>query len=330
MKDNCILSIIIPVHNTASYLERCIESVRNQTLKDIEIILVENASTDESPILCDKYAQEDIRVQVVHLDEAGPSNARNVGIDMASASYIGFVDSDDYIEPTMFEDIMNAIEKYQADIVYCNFLYEYEDGQIKHIYPNSGSCTVRSSKDVLRDIIMERVSSSPCTKVFKRNVFETLRFPRGMFFEDHATVYRWFSLCDKIVWLDTAYYHYVQRGDSTCHTLTPVQLYHYFLAEYDRLEFVIQQSLFEGQELYNVINLIVGNCFCHFNAFMSHPQSSTYPQCIKDMRKKLRRWLSLDKKELVSSHYKRLRKITYFWPIYYWTHFSKKNKGMKM
>ena len=324
MRSESVISIIIPVHNTALYLHRCVESVRNQTLKEIEIILVENLSSDESPQMCDEYAQKDSRVKVLHLDEAGLSIARNAGIDVASAPYIGFVDSDDYVESNMFEDMLAAIEKYQADVAYCNFFYEYEDGRIEQLYPNSGKISVRSSKDVQRDIILERVSSSSWTKLFKREMLESNRFPKGMYFEDHATLYRWLNSSEKIVWLDTSYYHYMQRDNSICHTLDPIKLYHYFLAEYPRLEFVKEQALFDGQELYDTINLIVSNCFRHFNAFMSHPQYSAYKIYAKDMRGKMRNWLNIPKEELTPKYYKRLRKIAYFWPIYFWTHFSKR------
>ena len=106
MESQYSVSVIIPVHNTAPYLRRCIESVRNQTLKDIEIILVDNLSTDDSPSICDEYANIDSRVRVLHLDEAGLSIARNAGIEIATAPYIGFIDSDDYIEPTMYENML--------------------------------------------------------------------------------------------------------------------------------------------------------------------------------------------------------------------------------
>ena len=96
------VSVIVPVHNTAPWLDRCVESVRAQTLRDIEIILVENRSTDASPELCDAYPAADARIRVLHLAEAGLSRARNAGLAVATAPYVGFVDSDDYIEPDMF------------------------------------------------------------------------------------------------------------------------------------------------------------------------------------------------------------------------------------
>ena len=126
MKLQPLISIIIPIHNTAGYLERCIESVRNQTLKELEIILVDNLSIDESPLICDEYEKLDSRIRVLHLSVAGPSVARNAGIKIASAPYIGFVDSDDFLEPTMYADMLEALEQNQVDMVYCYFCYEYE------------------------------------------------------------------------------------------------------------------------------------------------------------------------------------------------------------
>ena len=172
---------------------------------------------------------------VLHLDEAGLSIARNAGIEIATAPYIGFIDSDDYIEPTMYENMLSVMVQNKVYMVYCNFCFEYEDGRIEQMYPNTANVYVRTSQDVQRDIIFERVSSSACTKLFDKIFFDSYRFPVGMFFEDHATIYRWISICDKIVWIDAAYYHYIQRGDSICHTINPIKRYHYFLAEYSRL-----------------------------------------------------------------------------------------------
>ena len=176
------VSVIIPVHNTAPYLKRCIESVRSQLLKDIEIILVDNKSEDTSSDICDEYGRIDNRIKVIHLLEAGASIARNAGLKIASAPYIGFVDSDDCINERMYMDLLCAIETYHADIAYCNFCYEYEDGRIEHLYTNSGLVVERMSKEVVEDIICEKVSSSPCTKLFKRDLFNIILFPEGVFF----------------------------------------------------------------------------------------------------------------------------------------------------
>ena len=224
----------------------------------------------------------------------------------------------------MYENMLSVMVQNKVYMVYCNFCFEYEDGRIEQMYPNTDNVYVRTSQDVQRDIIFEKVSSSACTKLFDKIFFDSYRFPIGMFFEDHATIYRWISICDKIVWIDAAYYHYIQRGDSICHTINSIKRYHYFLAEYSRLEFAKERRLFEGRDWCDAVNVIVENCFNHFQEFMTDPNHQLYPVEIKDMRNKLSRWRFLSRKELSSKYYKRLRKITYFWSIYYWTHFAKK------
>lgn len=323
MKSQYLASVIIPVHNTAQYLRRCIESVRNQTLSNIEIILVDNLSVDDSPFICDEYAQKDARIKVLHLNEAGLSIARNAGIEIATAPYIGFIDSDDYIEPTMYEDMLSAMKEYNIGVAYCNFCFEYEDGRIEHIYSDTNQIYIRSNRDVQRDIIFEKVSSSSCTKIFDRRFFESHRFPVGMFFEDHATIYRWIDAYDKILWIDRSYYHYLQRGDSICHTIDSLKRYHYFLAEYERLEFVETNSIFGMDQLFKARNFIIRNCILHLNEYIKEGGIiRAFSSQVVEMRKKMKKWLRYSKSDLTKKNYKRIKKISYFWLLYYITHRS--------
>jgi len=324
MESKYLISVIIPVHNTARYLERCVESVRNQTLKDIEIILVDNLSVDESPQICDNYSVIDERIKVLHLSVAGLSVARNAGIEVASAPYIGFVDSDDYIEPVMYEEMLHAMLNNTARMVYCNYCREYEDGRIEFVYPDEGKTYVRTSKDVQRDMIYEIVSSSACTKLFEKYLFDSCQFPVGAFFEDHATIYRWIGHYNKIVWIDKSYYHYLQHGDSICHTIDAMKRYHFFLAEYPRLEFIKTQTLFMNDELYDAMNLVVDNALRHFNYFLEGG-GRQYPEFAKEMKAKIKKWLTLPKEELTPRNYKRIRKIIYFWWLYCRVHSSKRH-----
>ena len=157
------VSVIVPVHNTAPWLDRCVESVRAQTLRDIEIILVENRSTDASPELCDAYPAADARIRVLHLAEAGLSRARNAGLAVATAPYVGFVDSDDYIEPDMFRRLYDAAVESGAQIAYGDLIYE-EEGTPQPAEP-AGPVTVRMPDEVLCDLLLERISASACTSL---------------------------------------------------------------------------------------------------------------------------------------------------------------------
>lgn len=124
-----MISIIVPVYNVEKYLERCIESIVNQTYKDIEIILVDDGSPDNCPVICDRYAEKDNRIKVIHKQNGGLINARKSGLEIAQGDYIGFVDSDDWIEPEMYEYFAQMINKYSPDMVLSDFYYD-NNGQL--------------------------------------------------------------------------------------------------------------------------------------------------------------------------------------------------------
>lgn len=318
------VSVIIPVHNTAQYLRRCVESVRNQLLENVEIILVDNKSEDSSPYICDEYSKIDSRVKVLHLSKAGLSVARNAGISEASAPYVGFIDSDDYVDERMFRDLFTCIEKYGADVAYCNFCYEYPDGRIEHKYLNSGNIIEQTSKEVVEGIISEKISSSSCTKLFKKDLFRTFSFPEGMYWEDHAIIYRLIAQCNKVVWIDQDYYFYLQRDGSICHTIDKLKQYHFFLAEYPRLDFVKKNNLFTDEERPKVISNIVQTCFYRFTDFMKDAKYMRDKCQINDMRIKMKAWLSLSPDEIDWWVRKRVKKITHSWLICYLRYYYKR------
>lgn len=116
------ISIIVPIYKTEKYLNRCVNSLINQTFKNFELILVDDGSPDACPVLCDKWGKRDTRIKVIHKKNGGLSSARNAGLNIAQGKYIGFVDSDDWIEPDMYELLYNAAEKYQTDYSAVNML----------------------------------------------------------------------------------------------------------------------------------------------------------------------------------------------------------------
>lgn len=330
MKEFSLISIIIPVHNTAGYLRKCVDSVRNQSLKEIEIILVDNLSDDGASEICDEYAQIDSRVKVLHLSVAGLSVARNAGIDVASSPYIGFIDSDDYIEPMMYQELLDVLVQNQADLAYCNFSIEPKNESAKSLDPNSGNIYLRSQWDVLQDMMWEKISCSVCTKLFKKDFFTSFRFPEGRLYEDRLVLHEWLLSCQKIVWIDKAFYYYVVRETSICHTVIPLNRYHYFLAEYSRLAFIEKHALFEGKELIEVRSRIIGVCFSIFCEILKMTKPKYFKEPIEDMKSKLRYLSLLTKGEVTRKCYKRIRKITYYWPVYYICRFYFRKKTWKL
>ena len=124
------ISVIVPVYNVERYLDRCIQSILNQTLKELEIILVDDGSPDNCPALCDEYAQKDARIKVIHKKNEGLGFARNAGLNLASGKFVSFLDSDDWVAPAMYETLYRVAEKMKCDTVYCSLQYYYSKDKI--------------------------------------------------------------------------------------------------------------------------------------------------------------------------------------------------------
>lgn len=174
-----MVSIIVPVYKVEKFLPKCIESVLNQTYTDFELILVDDGSPDKSPEICDKYAELDKRVVVIHQKNAGVSAARNAGLENAKGEYIGFVDPDDWIAPKMYEQMIFAMEGSNADLAICGYDYYDEDYHVDE----QRRYKVRSNEVVDQREIMNRFSDMPpsirhgvCNKLFKNNLLHTQRF----------------------------------------------------------------------------------------------------------------------------------------------------------
>ena len=130
------ISVIVPVYNVEKYLHECVDSILTQTFTDFELILVDDGSPDNCPVICDEYASKDKRIKVIHKENGGGAQSRNVGLDCSRGAYIGFVDSDDHILPDMYEKMFCRIEEEQADIACCGLHHIYEDGNL-HILKTS-------------------------------------------------------------------------------------------------------------------------------------------------------------------------------------------------
>lgn len=324
-----VISVIIPVHNTAVYLKKCVDSVRNQTLKDIEIILVENLSSDGSLGICEEYALIDSRIKVLHLNVADLATARNEGMKIALSPYFGFIDSDDYIEPEMYESMLHALQENNADVIYCNLRYESENGEVIRPVSNTGFIQIRPAREMLKDIFRDKIDNSVCTKLFKRELFISASFPEGFFFEDHTLIYKIVYSCHTVVHIDRAFYHYIQRQGSICNDWQFKKRYHYFLAEYDRILFIREKHIYSEDEEPYVVARIVRNCLNQFREALLEADSQEMKKDIPVIKEKLRNLLPIRKNELGARVYHRLRKIVYFTFIYHNFHLLRKKLRAK-
>ncbi|WP_427813647.1 glycosyltransferase family 2 protein [Enterococcus sp. 22-H-5-01] len=215
MNKEYLISVIVPVYNVDNYLEKCINSLLLQTFKNMEIILVNDGSTDKSSFICDDYSNKDSRIKVIHKDNGGLSDARNVGIDYATGKYITFIDSDDYLGENHIYNLYKGItfeENIQISISKLNMVNEY----LKNIPSESiQNIELFDVEGALKEmLIQKKFDTNACGKLYDKNLFEGIRFPLGMVYEDLDTIYKLFDLCDKISLTNTNDYFYVYRSNS--------------------------------------------------------------------------------------------------------------------
>lgn len=210
-----LLSIIVPIYNTKEYLNRCVDSILKQTYPDVEILLVDDGSTDGSGEICDAYEQQyPDKIRVIHKPNGGLSDARNAGIAASSGRYIGFVDSDDYIHSQMYEVMIREMKEREADIVSCAYyhIYDYMQEETLAAY----HVTEADYKQALEKMILwESFDISVWSKLFKREMIEGIPFPKGKICEDEFWTYRTYFRAKKLLHLDFPFYYYQQgRKDS--------------------------------------------------------------------------------------------------------------------
>lgn len=206
---DCIISIIVPIFNVAEYLPKCIDSIIHQTYKNIEIILVDDGSTDESGRICDEYQEKDSRIIVKHEKNGGVSSARNKGLDIAQGNYIGFVDGDDCIAPDMYEKLYYNLNETKAEVAFGTMhrmSMELEKGECIHLLEG------RQILDAyINPAYVPHIVKSACDKLFCRNIIGQTRFWEGKRSEDAQFTMVIMSKCSKCVYVQGACYYYLDN-----------------------------------------------------------------------------------------------------------------------
>lgn len=223
-----LISVIVPVFNSEKFLDRCINSIINQTYKNLEIILVDDGSTDNSGKICDDYAIKDKRIKVIHKKNGGASSARNAGIDLSKGKYIGFVDSDDWIEKDTYEILYNLIEKYSTKIVCCGRFDVDSKTGIRQIGLCPTEEKIITAEEMLADIFTwNNCDLSPCDKLFDATLFTENRFPDGMVCEDVGIMYKIISEAEKVLICDIPLYNYYHHNNSVTTSKFSEKTFHF-------------------------------------------------------------------------------------------------------
>lgn len=210
-----LISVIVPCYNVEPYVSKCIESIINQSYITLEIILVDDGSSDNSGKICDEFAQKDNRITVIHKKNGGLSDARNVGIEIAKGEYFTFIDSDDYITDDYIDSLYELIVTYQAQMSISVFNSFYEGSVPTKDNRKTSLSKVFNSEEALITMFYQKdFDNNACAKLYHRSLFNNIRFPKGKLYEDLATTYLLIQQCKKIAYTNYKNYYYLLRSNS--------------------------------------------------------------------------------------------------------------------
>lgn len=210
-----MISVIIPVYNVERYLDRCLQSVVEQTFRDLEILVVDDGSTDSSCQLCDQWAERDNRIRVIHKANGGLSDARNAALDVMTGEFVFMLDSDDWLQRDAIAVLHGLLVDHGADIAVGGWREVYEDAEMPETPSAPAQPRIYTRDEALRDIFYQkRLTHSAWGRLYRAELFDGIRYPVGRLYEDLAIAYPLYGRVNKVVQVDTPLYNYLQRPTS--------------------------------------------------------------------------------------------------------------------
>lgn len=294
MKERIVVSVIVPVYQVEKYIRRCINSIRAQTYKNLQVLLIDDGTRDDSGKICDEYAKKDHRIEVFHKENGGLSDARNYGLEHAVGEYIVFVDSDDFLCPQYVERLLEMCVTEEADIAICDYSrteHDYIILQHKKFKTKEYSGIKAVEQLFGRNHVYMTVAWN---KMYKRELFEGIRFPKGKIHEDEATTYKLFLKSTRVIATDEILYGYFMSEGSIMRDEYRVQRLDIIKIALDRLK-TLQKAgysdlvLLSKRELSNILiyhyyqcrNKIKGSGMIQEKLFLLHEK-----YCVKDAQAK--------------------------------------------
>lgn len=233
-----LISVIVPIYSVEKYLNRCVESIVRQNYANLEIILIDDGSPDQCPAICDMWAERDARIQVIHKENGGLSDARNVGMEIAKGELISFIDSDDWIEKSFFQKLYAAMVENSADIVECATAYDTEEGETVFIRKEAPAVFL-DHKEILRRLILEDgVYQTVWNKLYRREVIGDFNFEIGKCNEDDFWTYKVLDKAKKLAIVKKPLYHYIQRNTSIIGSKYNIRRLDSLEARFQRMEYL--------------------------------------------------------------------------------------------
>ena len=209
------VSVIVPIYKVASYLKKCVNSILDQSYENLDIILVDDGSPDDCPLICDEYEKKDLRVRVIHKVNGGLSDARNAGIEIIRGEYVVFVDSDDFLETRYIERLVNCLESTNSDIAICDYYTFGEKSFNGCKLSENKSPEIFNNENALKcALVGNPFALSAWGKLYKSSLFANVRYPKGKIYEDLGTIYKIIGLANKICYVPEKRYYYLIRKNS--------------------------------------------------------------------------------------------------------------------
>ncbi|MBR3331316.1 MAG: glycosyltransferase family 2 protein [Mogibacterium sp.] len=223
-----LISVIVPVFNVRPYLAKALESVIRQTYSHLEIIVIDDGSTDGSGDICDEFAARDERIKVIHQENRGLSNARNNGLDIMNGEAVAFLDPDDSYHPDYIKAMAEAMDRENADIVVCKYTVHYSDKLTKHTKEETARPSIKAGvygrDEALRALADGKINTAVWNKLYNSKLWDNIRFPDGHNYEDRDIVLRIFDRCRSVLILDQPLYYYLRRPGSITDTVSEANL----------------------------------------------------------------------------------------------------------
>ena len=247
---NSTVSVIVPVYNSTAYLKRCVDAILSQTYKDLEVLLIDDGSTDDSFRICQEYGQNDSRVRAFHKENGGSSSARNVGIKEATGEYICFCDSDDYYEPNIIENLMKVFnEKDDCIVSQCMAVRRYEDGTLERgPLKDSGEIVRLTNEEYLRELLLHYGDSSFCTKMIKADFMKRFAFNEGRLNEDFELLVYMLQEFDCIYTYEITGYNIILRFGSNTRNVYKNLFYDCMIENSDMVKKLVDEKFPALQE----------------------------------------------------------------------------------
>ena len=282
-----LISIIVPIYNVESYLDECIESIIHQTYENLEIILVNDGSTDKSEIICEKYRNNDNRIKYLYKDNGGSGSARNLGLSMVHGNYVSFVDSDDFIELNMIEKLYSIIKSNDADIAFCT---HERYGDINHPPTTDGSIKKYDIENYLLEFSLGGKVATPSAwqKLYKSTLIANIKFPEGTYSEDLIWTAKVIINSHKIVFLNEALYHYrirehsITSGENTTSAVKEQVITQHLRQMLETSEYIKSKGYDIASEVVKVSYIIMAaNSYCNILKNQIRELKKYLPQLLK-------------------------------------------------